>query len=61
MGPTYKVDDLIEKVQRKATKLVPSIRHLSYEERFQHLGLPSLKYQRFHDDDHDIQLTAWSS
>ena len=49
--PTYKIDkDLIEKVQRKATKLVPSIRHLSYEERFQHLGLPSLKYRRFHDD-----------
>ena len=48
---TYKVDeDIIEKVQRKATKLVPSIRHLSYEERLQHLGLPSLKYRRFHGD-----------
>ena len=44
-GPTYKVDEgLIEKVQRKATKLVPSIRYLSYEERLQCLGLPSLKY-----------------
>ena len=50
-GPTYKVDeDLIEKVQRKATKLVPSIRHLSYEERLQCLGLPSLKYRRFCGD-----------
>ena len=33
-GPNYKVDeDSIEKVQRKATKLVPSINHLPYEER----------------------------
>ena len=42
---THKVDkDLIEKVQRKATKLVPSISHLTYEGRLQCLGLPSLKY-----------------
>ena len=46
-GPTYKVDkDLIEKVQRKATKLAPSIRHLSYEERLQYLGLPSFKVSK---------------
>ena len=32
-GPNYKVDeDLVEKVQRYATKLVPSISHLTYEE-----------------------------
>jgi len=50
-GPNYKIDeDSIEKVQRKATKLVPSICHLPYEERLQYFGLPSLKYQRFHGD-----------
>ena len=50
-GPIYKVDeDLIEKVQRKETKLVPSISHLSYEERLQRLELPSLKYRRLRGD-----------
>ena len=43
-------EDLVEKVQRKATKLVPSIRHLPYNERLQCLGLPSLKYRRLHGD-----------
>ena len=50
-GPNYKLDeDLVEKVQRKATKLVPSIRHLPYKERLRCLGLPSLKYQRLCGD-----------
>jgi len=40
----------LKKVQRKATKLVPSISHLPYEERLQYLALSSLKYQRFHGD-----------
>ena len=45
MGPNYKLDeDLVEKVPRKPTKLVPSIRYLSYEERRRCLGLPLLKY-----------------
>ena len=50
-GPNYKLDeDLVEKVQRKATKLVPSIRHLPYNERLRCLGLPSLKYRRLRGD-----------
>ena len=50
-GPNYKVDeDLIEKVQRKATKLVPTIRHLSYEDRLKYLGLPAIKYRRHRGD-----------
>ena len=42
-GPNYKLDeDLVEKVQRKATKLVPSIRHLSYNERLRCLARVAL-------------------
>ena len=39
---------VVEKVQRKATKLVPSIRHLPYKEKLWCLGLSSLKYRRLY-------------
>jgi len=43
--PNYKGDeDEIEKVQRYATRMVPSIKHLPYKERLRYLKLPSLKY-----------------
>ena len=37
---------LIENAQRRATKIVKSIRNLNYEGRLKHLGLPTLKYRR---------------
>ena len=37
--------DSIERVQRRATKLVPSIRHLTYTERLQKLDLETLEYR----------------
>jgi len=50
-GPNYKGDeDEIEKVQKYATKMVPSIKHLPYEERLRYLKLPSLKYRRLCGD-----------
>ena len=45
-GPFYKcVENIVEQVQRKATRLDTSVSHLSQEERLRHLNLPSLKYR----------------
>ena len=41
---------LIENVQRRATKLVSGICHLSYEEGLRNLGLPTLNYRRCRTD-----------
>jgi hypothetical protein len=40
----------IENVQRRATKLVKHIQHLSYSDRSRYLGLPSLQYRRLRSD-----------
>ena len=36
----------IEKVQKRATKLVKGLNKLSYRERLMHLKLPTLKFRR---------------
>ena len=43
------IDDL-EKVQRRATKLLQNISHLSYPERLAALNLPTLVYRRIRGD-----------
>ena len=43
----YKKDKIIfENVQRRATRLVKSIKHPSYSERLKSMGLPTLEYCR---------------
>ena len=43
------IEDL-ERVQRRATKLLPHLAHLSYPDRLKHLRLPTLAYRRLRGD-----------
>ena len=50
-SPRYKKDvDAIERVQRRATKMVPGLHNLQYEDRLKTLKLPSQKYRRERGD-----------
>ena len=40
----------IERVQRRATRLISTLKDLSYSERLEKLDLPTLKYRRFKGD-----------
>ena len=45
----YVIEEL-EKVQKRATKLVHECKYLPYTERFKYLKLPTLKYRRHRGD-----------
>ena len=50
-GPHFVLDQRkIEKVQRRATKMIPQLQDMSYEERLSALSLSSLSHQRFRGD-----------
>ena len=46
--------DMLDKIQRRATKLIPGLRGLSYEERLQECGLTTLETRR-------LNLVNWNS
>ena len=47
---TKQYQEMIEKVQRRATKLLPELKNLPYEDRLRVLKLPTLKYRRLRND-----------
>ena len=50
-GPMFTLDQQsVEKIQRRATKLVGEIKDLPYVDRLRYLNLPSLRYRRLRGD-----------
>ena len=49
--PYHKKDiDMLERIQRRATKMIPELRYLSYESRLLRSGLTTLETRRLRGD-----------
>ena len=42
--------NLIEAAKRRATKMIPELKNLNYEDRLKHMAWPSLEYRRKRGD-----------
>ena len=47
---TKQYQEMLEKLQRRATKILPHLKNLSYEDRLKVLQLPTLKFRRLRSD-----------
>ena len=50
VSTTKKNEDLIENILRSASKMLPWLSNLTYEERPAKIEIPSMKYRRMHGD-----------
>ena len=53
-SPYLRKDIMVEKIQRRATKLIPGLRDLSYEEQLKECGLTTLETRRLRGDQIEV-------